>query len=534
MNLSADTTQRHGPVKSVSIGPLVLFLTMLTLLGQLLALARESAIAAKFGTSSLTDAFLLAMMIPNALLLFIQNGLMMSFVPVFAETLTVGGEERAWQLGSSVINGIVLMTGLLGALAFILADPIIGIIAPSLSLADHSLTVQMLRLLLSVGVLGGSMALLSGILNVYRVFTVPSLFGLVLNCTTVIGLLLLTDTLSIYALVAATIGAYLLYGLLLLIALRNVQRYRLILQKGDPALHKLVRLAWPALLTLLLQQVIVVVDRMVAVRLGVGSVAALNFSSKLVWFVQTLLIGALSTVVLPEISRMLAGGDWQRARAAALSVLRYTVFASIPVAIMLFMLQRPLTSLAFERGAFDAGASDLTASATGFYALGITAMSLREIVVRLLYAAHDMHSPLLSGALRMLVNLALDIVLSLTLGINGIALAYAIAVSIDVVVMVTVWARRWHISFNPTYLMKLLAAGTVCMLVVVVVAPLSGDASADSHWLHHARIVLTVVSAGGLVYWGACWLFNVSESKAILGFGLSQLKSVQGRLFGEL
>ena len=82
-------------------------------------------------------------------------------------------------------------------------------------------------------------------------------------------------------------------------------------------------MAWPAIFTLLLQQIMVVADRAVAARLGTGNVSALNFSSNLVLVVQTLLVGALSTVALPELSRKIASHDWQAAKNAAVLILRY-------------------------------------------------------------------------------------------------------------------------------------------------------------------------------------------------------------------
>jgi putative peptidoglycan lipid II flippase len=140
--------------KPFAIGSTVLLMTLLTLIGQCLAVVRESTIAAKFGASSLTDAFILAIVIPNAILLLVQNGILMAFVPMFAQTLTERGEEMAWQLGCSLLNGSLMITVVLSMLIFVGVQQIVSFLAPVLSNENHTLTTQMLRLLIPVSFSG--------------------------------------------------------------------------------------------------------------------------------------------------------------------------------------------------------------------------------------------------------------------------------------------------------------------------------------------------------------------------------------------
>jgi putative peptidoglycan lipid II flippase len=88
----------------------------------------------------------------------------------------------------------------------------------------------------------------------------------------------------------------------------------------------------------------------------------------------------------------------------------------------LFVLREPLAILTFERGVFSRVATGLTAGAVSFYSICLVGVTLGEIVVRFFYASRDMRTPLLSGGVRMVVNLIPDIILAIFLGLKELPL----------------------------------------------------------------------------------------------------------------
>ena len=461
----------------------VILMTAATFTGQFLGLARESVIAAKYGATGLTDAFLLAVLIPNAVLLLLQNGFVLAFIPVLTQAFTVEGAERGWELAFGALSWVLLVTGLLAAVIALTADPIVTLLAPTVPPDTHMLIVRMLRILVLVVVLGGVSAILVGRLNVHRTYTVPTLLGLVLNLTVIGGVLLFADRISIYALAIATVISYAFQVILLAFFLRVTPGYRFKLALRDPALQQILLLAWPAIFTLFLQQTIVFADRSIASRLGSGNVAALNFAAKLVLVLAPLLYGALAAITLPEASRIVAAGDWVRARSLAGRLLRFMFFASIPAAVLVIVLRRPITILVFQRGAFDTVATNLTAGAMGFYAIVLAAAGLREITVRLLYASHETLIPMWSGSMRMGVNLLLNVVLARSMGINGIALASAVAIMLDTVVLLGALAWKWGLGVSLIYPLKILVASGLMFVASFLVLGLIEGQSFDPTFL---------------------------------------------------
>ncbi|HHV17237.1 MAG TPA: murein biosynthesis integral membrane protein MurJ, partial [Gelria sp.] len=58
---------------------------VLNVLGMLLGFVREQVIAARFGTSMLTDSYIMAFTLPNLIYVIIGGALATAFIPVFTD-----------------------------------------------------------------------------------------------------------------------------------------------------------------------------------------------------------------------------------------------------------------------------------------------------------------------------------------------------------------------------------------------------------------------------------------------------------------
>jgi putative peptidoglycan lipid II flippase len=303
-----------------------------------------------------------------------------------------------------------------------------------------------------------------------------------------------------------------------------VYRYRPVLDFSDPKLCGLFKLALPAIGTLMLQQIVVFADRAIAVKYGVGSVAALNFASRLVLVLYPLLIGALSSLVLPELSRSIANGEWDHARKLANSICRYAVFLIAPLAAILLMMRGPIIQLAFERGEFTAHDSYLTQGPMACYTLTLLSLSLRELIVRFFYAAHDTITPLLTGTIRTIINLSLNIVLSQWIGISGIALANALAITSDVFILRIIVRRKWGLPSSTAFGLKVAVALIALITVISIFTKTGATLGFGSGWILAACQISISAAIGISVYWGIALLLKVPESKQILSIMRKQFK----------
>jgi putative peptidoglycan lipid II flippase len=112
------------------------------------------------------------------------------------------------------------------------------------------------------------------------------------------------------------------------------------------------------------------------------------------------------------------------------------------------LLRTPIVAMLFQRGAFTAESTDLVAWALLWYAVGLPAHAVLEVVVRAFFALKDTLRPVLVS----LVAMGLNILLSLTLTsafarvgwqpVGGLALANSLATTIEATVLVILIRRR--------------------------------------------------------------------------------------------
>src|SRR5215218_723964 len=105
-----------------------------TIASRILGLARDTVLAHYFGAGDANDAFRVASRIPNLVRdLFAEGAMSAAFVPTFTRELTLHGRERAWRLANSVINALLIVTGVIIVLGIMFAGPLATLFASNFS-----------------------------------------------------------------------------------------------------------------------------------------------------------------------------------------------------------------------------------------------------------------------------------------------------------------------------------------------------------------------------------------------------------------
>ena len=77
----------------------------------------------------------------------------------------------------------------------------------------------------------------------------------------------------------------------------------------------------------------------------------------------------------------------------------------------------------------------MTASALFFYAIGIIGFGLRDILSRVFYSIQDTKTPMINGAIAMILNIILNIILVKYMKHSGLALATSISSIICIILL---------------------------------------------------------------------------------------------------
>src|SRR5262245_20432621 len=144
-----------------------------TFASRILGLVRDVVQAHYFGTTYAADAFSVATRIPTLLRdLFAEGAMSAAFVPTFTRYLTKDGKPAAWRLGSQVVNGLLIITGVLVILGMVFAEPIVGWFAAEYGNTPGKLelTVSLTRVNMPFLLLVAIAAAYMGMLNALRQF----------------------------------------------------------------------------------------------------------------------------------------------------------------------------------------------------------------------------------------------------------------------------------------------------------------------------------------------------------------------------
>lgn len=449
---SAEARNSNGGVRALDsrgIASAATLVMLLFILSRGTGLLREMIIGARFGTAADLDAYLAAFRIPDLLFQLVAGGALGSaFIPTFAAAWTEGSQQQAWLLFSRVLNLLTLFLVTLCGLAMLFAEPLVaGLIAPGFSVEQQRLTASLMRWMLASTVVFGASGLIMGALNAVQHFLLPAVAPALYNCAIIAGAWLLAPVLGIHGLVVGVAGGSVLHLLVQLPALlRQRVRYHFSFRIGDAQVREVARLMGPRVLGLLFVQLNFLVNTTLASGLPDGSLSALNYAWLLMLLPQGIFAQAVATVAFPTFSAQVAAGDRAQLLETLSRLLRLILFLSIPAAFLLYVLDEPLIELLFQRGRFDAASTQAVAYALRFFALGLVAHAVVEIVVRVFYALHDTATPVVAGVATVALNILLSLALIGRLSFGGLALANSIATALEMLVLLVLLGRKVRAS----------------------------------------------------------------------------------------
>lgn len=492
-----------------------------TFASRILGLLREIITAALFGATRQLDAFFVAYTLSNlSRQLLAEGALSAAFVPVFSRVVVEEGREKAAKLARQVTT-VLLLAGGTAVTAGIFAAPIlVRVMAPGFSGADVQLAVLLTRLMFPFLLLVSVAALAMGVLNSLDSFFIPAVAPALSNLLYIVLLAILAPRMGIWALPTAVLcgGAA---QMLLQWWRSGALGVPLLPARPDwnnPELKRVIRLFFPYMAGLSLNQVNPVISRMVGSFLEGGTISVLSYADRIIQLPLGLFVIAISQAVLPMLSRIGAedtAGFAQMTRDA----LRFTLFVILPVVVGMSLLARPMVHLIFVRGAFNEWAWEATSRALALYALGLPGMACSTVVMRGLYARRLPREALKVTGFTVFLNLVFCVTLVRFFAYAGLALATSLAFSGGA--LMGAWRLRRNLE-TPIGVLTgewLLRHGVPLALMAAGILMGARLFPYDPAFRLWGKLfwVLGAVSAGALLYAVASWMSGCAEWKWVSG-----------------
>lgn len=520
-----STINRRQVARSTTI-VMVLFIV-----SRVLGLFREAVIGQRFGDLPEYAAYLAAFRLPDLLFNLVAGGALASaFIPTLTQYLTQNDEAGSWRLTSAIANWLLLVLGAVAILVGIAAPLlVVTVIAPGFAdtPAQVELTVNLLRLLLISTVTFSISGLVMGVLNARDHFLFPAVAPVLYNLGILGGALFLAPTMGVYGLaVGVILGAagHLLIQVPTLFGLGF--RYWASLGRQEPTIfagvRQVVRLMGPRVIGAGAVQLMFVANTFLASFYADGVLPALNYAWIIMLLPHGIFASSIATAIFPAFSRMAATRDQAGMRRALSQILRVLLFVVIPSAVGLFVLRVPIIQLLFERGQFTSTTTQAVAWALAFYAFGLIAHAIIEIVNRAYYALQDTRTPVTIAVGAMLLNILLSVLLipfvgdstSVVRGPQGaLALANTLASSLEMVLFLWFLRPKMGGLDGTRLLVSTLRMSAAALLMGLTLwGLLQTPLAALSIWL----FVPLAIGAGALAYIVAAWLLRVEEMQTLV------------------
>ena len=443
-----------------------------TLLSRITGFARDMLMAWILGKGPMSDAFIVAFLFPSYFRsIFGEGGINPAFLPRYAALHARGEHDAAAAFADRVFSWQMLAQLVILIAAMTFMPYVVQGIAPGFAAnpGQLALTVDLARITFPYLILTLVAVQVSAMLNAIEKFWAAAAWSNFQNLG-MIATLVAWRWFPNAAYAAAwglLLGGFAQLFFMLWAAARDGISLRIAWPSWTPEIKEFFLALGAVTVGTATTLIAPLVDTVLASLLASGSRTALYYADRINQLPLGVLGIALGTVLLPEMSALLARNDQAGSNDAQNRSAALTLLLTLPFAVVFVAIPGTIMRAIFAHGAFDAQAASLSGVALAAYGVGLPAMALVRIVASTFYARHDTATPARITLTAFAANIAVKIVLvfGFHLGIAGIALGTAFGAWLNVAQLVWLGRKRSLLviqtSFRRALIPILFAAGAV-------------------------------------------------------------------------
>jgi len=516
-----------------------------SLLSSLLGLLRDRLLNAYYYDTlpKYADAYTTAFIIPDFMFFILVSGaLSVTFIPVFNDRLHAGNKKSAWELSTSLLNLLAIVTMIASILIIIFADPLVRyVVGPGLDEVGRGLAVSMMRVIAINPFLFAIASVIASIQQAIGRFTFFALSPVVYNIGIIIGLLFFTNGITIFGvqifaggIMGVALGVVL--GSILQLIVSSIGLiglgfdYNFKIHWKNKGFRQVLRNLPARSMDQGIDYFNSIVETNLASRMVQGTVRAYNGAMTLSMAPVTLVGVAISTAAFPKMTERLSQGRPDLFRTELQTIIRVIVWLALPIATITYFTQDYVASFLFTKG------EPVVATTLGILSIAIVFRSIYHIASRSFYAQKDTKTPLYISIFTISLNVLLAVVFTMkfNMGIFGLAWAQSLVAVVEVCILFTIISWRIPNLFDKQFIKGIsrIVLSTAIMAIVTVAAVIiAGPAIADQGFavLFPKFALIAFLSFVAYVIIGR--MLKLEEAEHIIG----QIKSVVKKIaFGQV
>ncbi len=474
------------------------------------------------------DAYTVAFTIPDFMFFILVSGaLSVTFIPVFNERLAAGNKKSAWELSTSMINFMALITLVASILIIIFADPLVRyVVGPGLDESGRNLAVSMMRVIAINPFLFSIASVIASIQQAVGRFAFYALAPTIYNIGIIIGITVFSNGISLFGVKVFEGG---IMGVALGVVLGSIMQlivssvgliglgfdYRFKIYWKNRGFRKVLALLPARSFDQGIDYFNGLVETNLASRMVAGTIRAYQQATTLHMVPITLIGVAISTAAFPKMTERLSQGRPDLFRSELQSVLRVIVWLALPVAAVAYLTRGYIVHFVKN------GGEPLIAGILGILTIAILFRSIYHIAARSFYAQQDTKTPLYISLFTIGLNIFLAVLFTMKfdMGAYGLAWAQSIVAAVEIVILFVIMQRRipglLDREFAAALLRMLSATGFASVAAYLAVNVFSLNLTDQSFFALFPKFVLIVLFSS-LVYIVSSKIMSLREVDPII------------------
>ena len=473
------------------------------------------------------DAYTAAFQVPDFMFFILVSGaLSVTFIPVFNQRLVAGNKKSAWELSTSLLNFMALVTLVASLLIIIFADPLMHVLTPGLSEPSMALAISMTRVIAINPFLFAIATVIASIQQAVGRFTFFALAPVLYNIGIIIGLLVFTGGINLFGwqifeggIMGLALGVVLGAILQLLVSSIGLLGlgfdYQFKIFWKNKGFRKVLRLLPARSIDQGMDYLVGMVEMNLASYMASGTLRIYNQAATLHMAPINLIGIAISTAAYPKMTERLAQGRPDLFKRELRATIRVIIWLAMPVAAITFFCRGYIVN--FIKNGGDA----LMAGLLGALVLAILFRSVYFIVARSFYAQQDTNTPLFVSIFAISLNIALAVwfTTGLHMGAYGLAYSQALVSVFEVLILITIMNYRVKGIFTMSLLRavgRMTLATALMSIVTYIMVQVFPLQNTDQSFLATFPKFVIIASASGLTYLILCKLMRLREVDPVL------------------
>ena len=474
------------------------------------------------------DAYTAAFTVPDFLYFIITSGaLAVTFIPVFNQRLVAGNKKSAWELSTSTLNFLALISFIASIFIMIFADPLVRyIVAPGLNEQSMPLAINMMRVIAINPFLFSISTVLSSMQQAVKRFVFYAIAPALYNVGIIVGILVFTNGINIFGwqifeggIMGVAIGV--VFGALLqlfasIIGMVGIGfQYNFKIYWKNQGFRTVLKLLPTRSADQSIDYVMSILNTNLASRMGEQAIRAYQQAASLKSMPVNLIGVAISTAFFPKLSEDAASEDIEKFTDTFKQSLSTIVWISLPVAIIAFFIRGYVVNF------IKNGGDPKIASVLGSFVIAIFFQSVFHIASRGFYARQNTKIPLILSVVSFAVQLVFALIFSASgFGPEGLAYALSISALVEVSLLLIILNKQMKGKiFDKTMissLTRILIASAIAGMASYAMTKIMPLRAADNSFLSTFPKFCVICAVSLLVYIGACVALKIEEVRPVI------------------